>query len=107
MRHSGWAGVIRQSRERRDISMAKRSAFGRKTRGRCRRSAPRFTALRGEVLEPRQLLAYVALQDTPLVVGYSGYANGTVGIAPSHGSLIVRPEGGFTYTPEVGYRGSD
>src|SRR5262245_53820881 len=75
-------------------------------RGR-QRCAPPWRPLLCEPLEQRQMLSYIALKDTPLVVGYSGYANGTVLKAPLHGSVELRSEGGFTYVPTTGYTGDD
>jgi VCBS repeat-containing protein len=62
--------------------------------------------------------AYTAVQQTPLAVPARGVLGNdtdvegttltaTVGVGPAHGTVAVRPDGSFGYTPAVGFVGTD
>src|SRR5262245_57150978 len=76
-------------------------------RNRRRRSAARWRRLLVEQFEPRLLLSYTVLENTPLVYGSKGMAGGTISPAPQHGTATTTAAGGFIYTPATDYVGID
>ena len=78
--------------------------------------SPRTAADAGEIAPHANADSYTSDLDTPLVVPADrGILANDVGspltivryTAPAHGTVVVNPDGSFTYTPEHGYSGSD
>ena len=61
-----------------------------------------------ESLERRDLLTgYTTLEDTPLAVSDSTLAGAVVVTPPEHGKVYLANTGGFIYSPNANYNGSD
>src|SRR5437016_1437625 len=61
-----------------------------------------------ESLERRDLLAsYTTPEDTPLAVSDASMAGAIIVTAPDHGKVFLASAGGFIYSPNADYNGSD
>src|SRR5437868_5336055 len=81
----------------------------------------RFRRLAIEHFEPRQLLAvaasddfYVTSEQSPLVIAAPGVllndggaVSAAIAAQPTHGTVVLNANGGFTYTPATRFSGRD